>query len=97
MKNKQILIWGVAIVGISLAGYVAYSLLKKPEETNKPLLSPGTIKGIGDFLGSIFGKKAENVSPQTGYTVDSGINWYDTGLGQGYVDSNYPYETVQEG
>jgi hypothetical protein len=38
-----------------------------------------------------------SISPQTGYSIDSGVDYFDTGIGSSdYVDSNSPYTPSYE-
>lgn len=97
MKTKDVLIWSAVIVGLGLTGYVIYTLAK-PKPVNNPVLTSGAIAGIGNFISGLFAKKVPDVSLQTGYSLDQGVNYYDTGIGSPtYDDPNYQFTPVEEG
>jgi hypothetical protein len=76
MKKNKVLIWGLAIAGIGLAGYVIYSMTKKTTTTtNQPLISSSTISNIANGISGLFSKKS------TVYAMN------DTGITLG---DNYP-------
>jgi hypothetical protein len=99
MKNKA-LIWTLAIAGVALATYVTISLLKKPADTNKPLLSPGTLANIGSAISSIFTPKtaADTSSSEIGGGMEFNvINTLDSGNVDPAVDLGYTVSEVPEG
>jgi hypothetical protein len=84
------LIWTLAIAGVALATYVTITLLKKPADTNKPLLSPGTLANIGSAISGLFTPKtaADSSTSDVGggseFNVINTLN-YDPSVDLGYT------------
>lgn len=65
MKNKA-LIWTMAIVGIGLAGYIAYVVAKNNADKNKLLLSQN-LTDTGNWIASLFKKSQESPTTELAY------------------------------
>ncbi len=65
MKNKA-LIWTLAIVGIGLAGYLAYVVAKNNAAKNKLLLSQN-LTDTGNWIANLFKKTQEAPATELAY------------------------------